>query len=243
MQKIILSKGRHETITTHNLLRDYRVLVPESEQHLYAEVVDPKCIDTIPDSVRGLAAIRNWVIKNYDQDVCMIDDDIKCFFTLCRKKAHKVTNPDVIDQVIANCYINALDAGARVFGFAQMGADVRKYKPDDPFKLVSWTGTIIGIIGKELKFDERNKLRVDADFCLQSLGEDRIVWIDTRFSFDCIRDTNKGGNANLRSKENLEREKRYLKMKWGSHIRFKKASQREGLSIIAKRKDPDIKYE
>ena len=243
MQKIILSKGRHKTITTHQLLQDYRVLVPESELVEYSAVVDPDYLDVIPDDVIGLAAIRNWVIKNYDGDVCMLDDDIHCFYTLCKKKGYKVTNPEVIEQIIANCYINALDAGVRVFGFAQMAGDVRKYKPDQPFNLVSWTGTIVGIIGKDLKFDERNKLRVDADFCLQSLAKDRIVWIDTRFGFGCVRDTNKGGNANLRSKANLDSEKRYLRNKWGSYIKFKKAAQREGLSLFVKRRDPDIRYE
>lgn len=242
MRKIILSKGRHKTITTHTLLHNYVVLVPESERELYEAVVDPDRVETIPDDVVGLAKIRNWVLDHYEGDVCMLDDDINCFYTLCRKKGYKISNPDVIEQIIANCYINALDAGVGVFGFAQMAGDVRKYKADLPFGLTSWTGTIVGIIGRDLRFDERNKLRVDADYCLQSLAKHRIVWIDNRFSFGCIRDTNTGGNANLRSQANLEREKRYLKNKWGSHIRFKAASQREGLSIVAKRKDPDIRY-
>ncbi len=245
LKKIILSKGRYDAITTHRLFWDYVLLVPDSEKTLYQKALSNELPDDalqcIPDSVVGLAAIRNWILDSYAEDVVMLDDDITTFHTLTRKKAYKITNPDVCEQVVANTYINAKDAGCRVFGLNQCGPDPRKYQPDRPFRLTSWTGTIIGVIGKELRFDEKNKLRVDADFCLQSLMADRILWMDARFAFSCERDTNAGGNAFLRSKDNLEKEKAYLKKKWGNYINFKKAKNREGLSLAVKRKDPDIR--
>ena len=246
MKKIILSKGRHRDITTHRLLKKYIILVPESEYQAYTNVltheVTQSHIHKIPDAIQGLGAIRNWVLDQYEDDVIMLDDDITAFTSVTRKKGYKITNPQVCEEILANTYINARDAGVRVFGFNQTQADVRKYHSAEPFKLNTWTGTIIGIIGKDLKLDERNKLRVDADYCLQSLMKDRIVWIDQRFGFICTRDTNKGGNAFLRSKKSLDREKDYLKRKWGAHINMRKATQREGLSLRVVRKDPDIRF-
>ena len=245
MKKIIISKGRHKVITTHRFLKEYIILVPESEHQTYTNVlkheVGKSQIQKISDKIQGLASIRNWIIDHYEGDIIILDDDITSFTSVTRKKGYKITNPQVCEEILANTYINAKDAGVRIFGFNQTQADVRKYNATEPFKLNTWTGTIIGIIGKDLKFDERNKLRVDADFCLQSLMKDRIVWIDQRFGFICTRDTNKGGNAFLRSKETVEKEKKYMKQKWGTHINMKKARQREGLSLRVKRKDPDIR--
>ena len=37
--KVILSRGRHDTITTHKILTDFDLVVPQSELNKYKEVV------------------------------------------------------------------------------------------------------------------------------------------------------------------------------------------------------------
>lgn len=234
LKKIIISRGRSKTITTHKLLSDFIVLCPESEKELYEQIVTN--VETIPDKIVGLAGVRNWTIQNYKEDVLFIDDDITGFFSVCGTKAMRIKDPQAVDQILNNLYINAKDVGARVFGLNQT-ADPRKYTPNQPFKLKGWLGSVIGVIGKDLKFDERNKIRVDVDFCLQSLMHDRLIWVDNRFAFFSKKNLNTGGNSKMRSERNLEKEKTYLKNKWGKYINFYDGKETDNVKIIVSRED------
>ena len=51
------------------------------------------------------------------------------------------------------------------------------------------------MIGREIRYDTSLRLRADIDFCLQSLRRDRIVWIESRFSYVNSRFVGQGGNA------------------------------------------------
>lgn len=235
LKKIIISRGRSESISTHRLLNDFIIVCPESEAELYKKV-DPR-VETIPDKIVGLAAVRNWIMDNYKEDILFIDDDISCFTSVCGIRAKKINDKEAVDQILDNLYSNAKEAGARVFGLNQSTSDARKYNPHQPFLMKGWVGTVIGVIGKELKFDERNKIRVDVDFCLQSLMHDRFIWVDNRFSFTCARNTNLGGNAMVRSEERLKKEKDYLKRKWGKHIIIGKVKKTDSVRVNVEREE------
>ena len=77
---------------------------------------------------------------------------------------------------------------------------------------------LVGIIGRELRYDESLLLRADIDFCLQSFIRDRIVLCDGRYVCQFGLFAGKGGNSILRSKERHERETAYLKRKWGKYL-------------------------
>jgi len=239
LKKIIVSRGRYNTITTHKLLKDYIVLVPDSEKDRYAKKIDPDKIETLPDDVIGLAKVRNYCIRNYKEDIIMIDDDITSFYSVCRKKANSIKDPEVIDQILNNCYICAKDVGAVVFGFNQT-MDPRKYNPSKPFLLKGWIGSIIGIIGKNDFFDERLKIRVDVDFCLTQLYKNRFIWIDNRFSFYSHKNYNAGGSSILRSSDNLESDKRLLKEKHGDCIKLSSYKGTDKVNINIKRESKII---
>ena len=70
----------------------------------------------------------------------------------------------------------------------------------------TWTGGVIGIDGRKLRFNQSLLLRADIDFCLQSLVHDRIVLVDGRFSFIHTRFAGGGGNAANRSSARHEQE-------------------------------------
>ena len=85
-----------------------------------------------------------------------------------------------------------------------------------PFGLDTWVGGLVGIIGRDLRYDTSLLLRADIDFCLQSLLHDRIVLVDGRYSFIHTRFAGGGGNAANRSSERHMREIEYLRRKWGA---------------------------
>ena len=74
-----------------------------------------------------------------------------------------------------------------------------------PFSLNTWVGGVVGIVGRELRYDTSIRLRADIDFCLQSLLRDRIVVVGGRFSFIHTRFAGGGGNAANRSSERHDR--------------------------------------
>lgn len=237
VRKVILSRSRAEHITTHKILEEFTLVVPESEIPEYEKRVKTATeIVGIPDDIHGLGAVRNWVLDRFDEEILiMLDDDIRQFILLLGQSPQIIKRPELIEQILLNCAVMCLDAGLTLFSFSQKG-DVRKYQHTEPFKLNSWVGTIVGIIGREHRFTEQNKLKVDADYTLQVLRDKRIVWIDERYVFTCHRDNNSGGNGLYRTQELIDQENEFLKRKWGQYIRIRKQKEKYGLSLGVTRK-------
>lgn len=238
LHKIILSRGRHKSITTHKLLKDYVVVVPESELKLYSKVINKKDLISIPDEIIGLGAVRNWVLENFNRDIIiMFDDDIKHLINLTRLSPIKITDVETIDQIIQNTVINAIDAECKLFGFSQKG-DVRKYRSNEPFQLKTWVGGVVGISRSRnnLQFTVVNKGKVDVDYTLQHLLKFRKVWVDERFCFYQDRDCNIGGSSQFRNSETMKKEMQYLKDKWGKYIRIQFRKTKESIILNVERK-------
>ena len=122
-----------------------------------------------------------------------------------------------------------------MFGFNQAALPLT-YANYDPFGLDTWVGGVIGIIGREQRFDVNLLLRADIDFCLQSLLRDRIVLVDGRYSFIHTRFAGGGGNAANRSSARHEQEIAYLKRKWGPYLDHVKAKGTTRLVLRVKRR-------
>jgi hypothetical protein len=236
IKKVILSRGRAQNISTHDILTDFDLVVPESELKAYADIVkNADAIEPIPDSIVGLGAVRNWILDHYKEEiVVMFDDDIKYCLSVLNVSPVRIENREEVEAVIFNAALNAWEAEAKCFSFSQT-CDVRKYSHSHPFLLSSWVGSVVGVIGRELRFTEKNKLKVDIDFTLQNLKKHRIVWIDARFGFVPTRDTNVGGNSAFRSQDQLEKEIQFLKDKWGKHIKVSNNKSKYRTSINVKR--------
>lgn len=236
IKKVILSRGRALYITTHDILTDFDLVVPESELESYSVMVkNASEIIGIPDEIVGLGSVRNWILEYYKEEVLiMFDDDIKYCMSTLNFSPVRIENREEIEMIIFNAALNAYDAGAKCFGFSQT-CDVRKYSHCQPFLLNSWIGSVVGVIGRELKFTEKNRLKVDIDFTLQNLKKHRIVWTDARFGFVPTRDTNVGGNSAFRSQEQLEKEIQFLKDKWGKHIKVSNNKSKYRTTINVKR--------
>ena len=217
---LILSRSKYETITTHKILPEFiEILVPESQKSLYeARVSNP--IITIPDDVKGLGMVRNWVLDNFQEEtVIMVDDDIIKCYCFTGKLTREIKDRQAVLEILVNAAIMAKDLGTNCFGFNQ--TDIRKYKGQDPFNLCTWVGGVIGVIGREQRF-RNDKFKVDVDFCLQTLMNKRVIWCDTRFGFSQKRDNNRGGNSEFRTSEAYDRSIESLKAKWGDYIKIKR---------------------
>jgi hypothetical protein len=222
-------------MVTQHLVKDALLCCPESEVALYSAAHPKLTIVPVPDEICGLSKLRNWVLKKFDDEcVIMLDDDIIACVIITHANSYRTTDCVAVDAILSQAAVCCKDAGARVFGFNQAW-DVRKYNGNKPFMLSSWVGGVIGIVGRGLWFDEKNMLRVDIDYCLQSILRDRIIWKDNRYSFCQARFSNKGGNSLYRTKERDKSEMDYIKAKWGRYLKIRDTKVGITLSVSVER--------
>lgn len=230
---VILSRGRSDTMTTHKILPMATLVCPESEAKDYEKFGLP--IVTTPDDVIGMGRLRNWVLDNFKEEILvMVDDDVTGVRLVADLICKEMRDPEIAYQLIVATAICAKDAGVGVFGWNQQW-DVRKYRAEYPFRLNTWAGGVIDIIGRDIRFLERNMFKVDVDFFLEQLLQKRIVWIESRFSFVQVRDRNKGGNSAFRTAEKVQDEIEFLKKKWQAHYNVRQAKTTVVTSINIQR--------
>lgn len=201
-----------------SLFPDAMVTVAESEMDDYRSIVDVARLVPHPDSVTGIASIRQWVLDNFDDEcILFVDDDVYQLISLVGYSYSKISSPAHAMRVALNTANIAREMGTVVFGFNQ-AFDVRKFVPQKPFLLHSWAGGVIGIIGRDFRYDPALRLRADIDFCLQVLYDRRITYIENRIAFVHKRFGLTGGNAVNRSAERNQQELDYLQRKWGKYL-------------------------
>lgn len=226
----ILSRGRSSSIITHKLIPSADVIVPVCEKILYEKKLG-KTVLTYPDEIKGLSKLRNYILDTYDEEtIIMADDDIFSCKNIEFNLYTPINKPEDILRLLTSTARITKDLGKSVFGYKTTW-DIRHYDNTNPFRFNSWIGTLVGIVGRRFRFDEHNMFKVDADYCLQALKEDRIIINDCRYSFMSKQIKNTGGNLSFRTKELIEQEKMYLKCKWGSHIQFNIAHNGERLQL------------
>jgi hypothetical protein len=210
-----MSRGRSGRVTTHKLVPAATLVVPENEVSGY-EPIGLEIVPIPPDRI-GVSAVRNWIVQRFPEDVVMMyDDDV----TGCRTLAglrNRNLSPEETAAMVENTACCAAGAGARLFGWNQR-PDPRMLQRNDPVSVVHWCGGVLGVVGKDIRWDELLRFKCDIDCCLTELLKNRIIWHESRFCFLQQRDKNLGGNSLFRSPERIEAEKRYLQKKWRGHI-------------------------
>lgn len=230
---VIMSRSRARSMTTHRLFPSATLVVPESEIATYAHAG----LETvgIPDEISGVSAVRNWIIAHFaDECLVMMDDDISAAMCMVSLKVRKLSVEETA-QMVENTARCAFGAGARLFGWHQR-SDPRLLQRNDPFGVHHWVGGAVGVIGKDVRWDEMLKCKCDIDATLTELMRNRLVWNEARFCFAQERDKNLGGNSLFRSEERIGAEKRYLKSKWKAHMRFETYKSQDRVAIDVKRR-------
>ena len=235
MRVVIPSKGRVESCArAARLFYDPLIVVREDEVEEYSAL--GRELLAHPMDVRGIGPLKRWILANVpDETVVIVDDDVSKVYTLVGQRKRTIVRPDSIAQILANAETIARALDTPVFGFNQAW-DVRKFVPQDPLHFYGWTGSVVGIIGREINYDPNLLLRADIDLCLQAMRKWRTVFIDQRFSFVHDRFEGRGGNAHMRSKKRNERELRYLQEKWGKWLRVQETKTTTRLVVKVKRR-------
>ena len=215
IRHVIMSRGRSDRVTTHKLVPHATLVVPENEVQAYRPL-GLEIVPIPPDRI-GVSPVRNWIVRRFGDDaVVMYDDDV----TACRALAgltNRYISPEEVAAMVENTAYCCAGAGARLFGWNQR-PDPRVIARNDPFSVFNWVGGVVGVVGKEVRWDELLKFKCDIDCCLTELMNNRIIWHEKRFCFVQKRDKNLGGNSLFRSPERIAAEKRYLQKKWKAHI-------------------------
>lgn len=216
---VIISRGRSDSINTHNLLPNFiEVVVPKSEVEDYKKTVTENPIFDIDDNVQGLGQLRNHLIDIFEEEtVIMLDDDISQAYCISGRSSRRIDDNEELLQILINTAVMALDLGVGVFGYFQ--GNIMQYNGTQPFSFTGWVGGVIGVIGKEIRFTNR-KFKVDIDFCLKNMYEHRILFIDNRYQFTNKMDNNKGGNSAFRTMKQFEDDVKTLKKVWGKYVRI-----------------------
>lgn len=170
----------------------------------------------VPEPILGLAAVRNYILRQLPHRVVVFIDDDVTKLAWVHSTHYVYLDPAQVQLMIMNLVVNADDLGAHVFGISEN--DIRKSSALVPFRFRAVVGGLIGVIGRDLWFDERNRLKVDYDFCLQSMVKDRLLLKDHRYFLAQDRNTLAGGNMEFRSRDAEQNEIANLVSWWGSDV-------------------------
>ena len=229
---VIPSHKRADRILTTGAV-DGAILCVEESQAMVYKACNPKIeIVTHPDSIKGLARKRDWIIKHFG-DVFMLDDDIDHLVRLYTEKGESSrVEPDLARQIILQTAQACKDAGAFVFGFSTSPAPV-SYNSLNPIQLSGYvTGCAHGVLsGSKLWYNP--DIICNEDFWISCLNAyfHRMIWKDTRYYFS-QKDTfvNRGGLAEFRNVDAEEKDFNLLRKVFGEEIvTLKKVSGKSAL--------------
>lgn len=223
---IIPSMSRAGLVTTHKMVTDPILCVPESQSEAYREHYPEIEIQAHPDSIKGLPLKRQWINDRFDT-VFQMDDDLTGMFHMGIAPTERQVfyTPSEVRDIIQGTYETALELGCFVFGFNNV-ADIRMYNPLRP---IQHTGFIpsgyIGFIDwkKSGLFYNPKAFMVDDYWiiCLNAYYH-RYTFRDNRFGFREVKNrNNSGGQAMFRNWDNEKQGFELLKKYFGDVVRLK----------------------
>lgn len=220
---VVLSRDRADTLAkyTDSILSGYHLFYSgegyDERPYRAAEMVE------VPRGVQGLSAVRNYVLNTLPHRIVLFfDDDIKAIYWTSGVKSVRLDREGVALAAM-NLVVHALDQKSIAFGMSAV--DIRKASPLTPFRLRAVFGTVLGVVGREVQFDERNLLKTDYDFCLETMKSARIVHLDMRYYVLSAKDDLPGGNMSFRTQERRHREIDNLIRWWGDDVIIPKANK------------------
>ncbi len=237
MKFVIPSKGRSASINekTLRLVPDAIVCVAESEKAMYEDVCSAKII-THPDKISGIGMLRNWIVENVSDGICvMLDDDIEYVYDQTGLHKQRIEEPSHCMAILERTAIAAKDANVRVFGYTQMARPL-SFKAFDPIGLNTWVGGVVGVVGTSPLWDNDLILRADIDACLRSMLNERIVFVDGRYCWIHKRFVGSGGNNTARTDARHTSEIKKLQSRWGKYLGVKTQKSVIRITVKVKRR-------
>lgn len=226
MNVIIPSYKRSHDLKGKDYFFMAKYCVPESQKNEYIKIVGENRVITLPDSEDGnIVKKRNWILKNIEFPIIMIDDDVKSINYYENRSGenngeHK--NKELDKQELINFFNHNFqlceEFNCKMWGLGQ-NEDNRIYKEFLPFNL---SNIILGPFQAHLKhdliFDNRVGTKDDYDMALQQLQKYKKVLRLNKFHYLCEHGDNKGGIVSYRTKEKEIEYCKQIMIKWGKKI-------------------------
>jgi hypothetical protein len=215
-------------MTTHRLLADFVVAVPESQANDYRAIVADKVL-THPDSVKGLTPKLNWLLDKFENEdaLLFLDDDLvgvtRCFTSPGESGGATMREPELIHALVEQTAQMAQDIGAKLFGWEANNGAIRYYTGLKPFMLTGYiNGCAIGFLkGHGLRYDTRIVAKNDFDICAMNAYRHRYLFKNCRYTF-IQKETfvGRGGQSAFRNSQTEKRDVALLKEKYGDLFNF-----------------------
>lgn len=209
----IPSKGRANICSTQNIFKSALFYVPESEVQQYA--IHSNKIIGVPNSIRGITATRNYILKNNaGVNVFFIDDDLQYFGYVERSdlkyKVKRLKDESIAISVIEQLFEITYQLGAKINGFFTVGNNLSNYSWN-PFLMNGvCLGSCMGIINDgTYYFDENYEVKEDYELTLRNIKEGRPT-VRTNILFMQHEHTQLSGGC--KDSRRIEKEKKALKM-------------------------------
>lgn len=221
---VVPSRARaHNMGRIRRLLPSALVCVDEREADEYAKHV-PIANLLLHPPMSGLPAVMNWMMDAVKSPCFIeIDDDFQGVQVNTGSRRF-IEDPEEILAILENAATACADLGLTTFCFSRT-PNTTVIRPNErPMVPTQSVCNAFGVMGKarHRHYDQRFLGRADVDWVLRTLLEDRCVFADIRYFFDCgAVFSGRGGNVGLVTPEIFAASSRALKQKWGKHVSFR----------------------
>jgi hypothetical protein len=223
--------GRADRVKAVKAIQGDLLCVPASEARAYESRRYGVEVVAHPNTLRGLAAKRQWIADKFG-DVFMVDDDVRAFVRLwlpTYRRDYRPTAQEARDAAEAT-HETAKEMGVYLFGFAFFG-DTRLFRRQKPFLLTGYVnGCCFGLrAGSKLKF--RTDVVAVEDMALSGMNayHDHYLFVDQRFGPRQEKTfAIPGGQALHRTAETVRRDTETLRRLIGAAVVEKRVSPKIG---------------
>ncbi len=216
-------KRAHNMPVLRSLLPTALICVDERERQDYAPFVPQNKLLLHPP-MDGLPSVINWMQHAIETPILIeVDDDFQRVIVTTGSQ-RKLTDPIEILAVLENAARACQDLGLSAFCFSRTPNTTIIRPAERPIVPVQSVCNAFGIMGaaRHRPYDTTLLGRADVDWSLQTLLEERCVYADVRFYFDCGRVFGgRGGNVGLITPAKFKQTSVELQKRWGRYVSFK----------------------
>ena len=230
-------KRAHNMDTIRWLLPTALICIDEREVDDYAPFVD-KANMLVHPAMDGLPKVMNWMMDNTDSEVFVeIDDDFQGVQVNTGSKRFIIDSEEIL-AIIENAMVCTRDLNMTTFCWSRTPNTTIIHPDTRPIVPTQSVCNAFGLMGaaRHRHYDTTMLGRADVDWSLRTLLEDRAVFADIRFYFDCGRVFGgRGGNVGMVTPEVFKSSSRRIVAKWGKHVSFKQLSFQKSRDVASVR--------
>jgi hypothetical protein len=233
---VVPSRNRANNMETIRwLLPSAKVCIDVREVADYAPYLEHSRTIVHPKT-DGFPQTINWMMDNIECEcLIVIDDDFQGVQVNVGSKRF-ITDAEEILGILENAVTCTKDLGLTAFCFSRTPNMTIINPAMRPIVAVQSVSSAFGIMGRarHRHYDPTLPGRAAVDWTLRTLLEDRSLYSDIRFYFDCGRAFGgRGGNVGLVTPAMLKKSSRTLVERWGRHVSFKQVPFQKNSDIAA----------